>query len=139
MPDKPPAAARRKVFDARTTQPTEAAAARPEEFTANHVARETWHEQRRVLRQTKSRPILAEFRRWLEAAKRQVLPKSPMGEAIGDVLPRWESFVRYCEAGFLAIDNNLSERMLRPCAVGRLDLRGATAAARRRPCSTASS
>lgn len=128
--------ARRKFFDARTVQPTEAAcalaflarlyavekeaaAARPDDFSTNRIAREAWHEQRRVLRQTKSLPILAEFRRWLEAATRQVLPKSPMGEAIGYVLPRWEGFVRYCEAGFLAIDNNLSERMLRPCAVGR--------------------
>ena len=96
-----------------------AAADRPDDFRTNRVARETWHEQRRALRQAKSLPILAEFRRWLEAAKRQVLPKSPMGEAIGYVLPRWEGFVRYCEAGFLAIDNNLSERMLRPCAIGR--------------------
>jgi transposase len=128
--------ARRKFFEARTTQPgealsalafiarlyaveKEAAAARPEDFSTNRAARETWHEQRRAMRQAKSLPILAEFRCWLEAAKRQVLPKSPVGEAIGYVLPRWEGFVRYCEAGFLAIDNNLSERMLRPCAIGR--------------------
>jgi transposase len=128
--------ARRKFFDARTTQPSEAlsalafvarlyavekeaAAARPEDFPTNRAAREAWHEQRRALRQTKSLPILAEFHRWLEAARRQVLPKSPVGEAIGYVLPRRDGFTRYCEAGFLAIDNNLSERMLRPCAIGR--------------------
>jgi hypothetical protein len=29
------------------------------------------------------------------------------------------AFVRYCEDGALAIDNNLSERTLRPCAIGR--------------------
>ena len=27
--------------------------------------------------------------------------------------------VRYCESGILSIDNILSERMIRPCAVGR--------------------
>jgi transposase len=128
--------ARRKFFDARTVQPTEAAcalaflarlyavekeaaAACPDDFRTNRIAREAWHEQRRALRQAKSLPILAEFHRWLESAKRQVLPKSPMGEAVGYVLPRWEGFTRYCEEGFLAIDNNLSERMLRPCAIGR--------------------
>jgi transposase len=27
--------------------------------------------------------------------------------------------VRYCEDGEVSIDNNLSERMIRPCAIGR--------------------
>ena len=39
--------------------------------------------------------------------------------AIGYVLPRWEGLTRYCEDGALAIDNNLSERMVRPIAIGR--------------------
>ena len=42
-----------------------------------------------------------------------------MGQAIHYVLPRWDGFVRYCEDGALAIDNNLAERTLRPCAIGR--------------------
>ena len=32
---------------------------------------------------------------------------------------RWEAFRRYCSDGQLAIDNNLAERALRPCAIGR--------------------
>jgi hypothetical protein len=35
------------------------------------------------------------------------------------VLPRWSGFRRHCEEGFFAIDKNLSEGMLRPCAIGR--------------------
>jgi transposase len=35
------------------------------------------------------------------------------------VLPRWEGLTRYCDDGALAIDNNLAERTLRPCAIGR--------------------
>lgn len=130
--------ARRKFFEARTVQPTESACALaflarlyaveqeaathcPEDVRTNRAAREAWHERRRALRQAKSLPILAEFRRWLEAAAASdnVLPKSPVGEAIRYVLPRWEGFTRYCEDGRLAIDNNLAERMLRPCAIGR--------------------
>lgn len=38
---------------------------------------------------------------------------------IGYVLPRWDGLTRYCEDGALAIDNNLSERMVRPVAIGR--------------------
>lgn len=66
-----------------------------------------------------SLPVLAEFKTWLETTQHLVLPKSPVGQAIGYVLPRWEGLTRYCQDGCLAIDNNLSERMIRPCAIGR--------------------
>jgi hypothetical protein len=78
-----------------------------------------WNRERQRVRQRESLPILAEFKKWLEAAQHKVLPKSPVGQAIGYVLPRWEGLMRYCEDGCLAIDNNLSERMIRPCAIGR--------------------
>ena len=48
-----------------------------------------------------------------------LLPKSPVGQALQTVLPRWDGLVRYCENGSLSIDNNLSERMVRPVAIGR--------------------
>jgi len=32
---------------------------------------------------------------------------------------QWDAWQRYCEAGFLSIDNNVSERMVKPCAMGR--------------------
>jgi hypothetical protein len=35
------------------------------------------------------------------------------------VLPRWDGLAHYCENGALSIDNNLSERMIRPVAIGR--------------------
>ena len=73
----------------------------------------------RALRQERALPLLTEFRAWLVALTGRVLPKSPFGQAVHYVLPRWEGFVRYCEDGALAIDNNLSERTLRPCAIGR--------------------
>ncbi len=48
-----------------------------------------------------------------------MLPKSPVGRAIQYALPRWDGLIRYCEDGMLSIDNNLSERMVRPVAIGR--------------------
>ena len=42
-----------------------------------------------------------------------------MGEAIGYVLNNWAALVRYTEAGFLAIDNNVSEREMKRIAIGR--------------------
>ena len=86
---------------------------------ANASIRQEWFEQRLQLRQTHSRPVLKQFYEWLADTQLHVLPKSPIGEAIRYVLPRWASFVRYCGDGRLPIDNNLSERSLRPCAIGR--------------------
>ena len=43
-------------------------------------------EARRALRQQRSVPILEELFAWLEGVRGQVLPKSPMGEAIGYAL-----------------------------------------------------
>ena len=49
----------------------------------------------------------------------QALPKSACGQAIGYALNNWEALARYLEQGYLAIDNNLSERTLRTIALGR--------------------
>jgi hypothetical protein len=42
-----------------------------------------------------------------------------MGEAIGYALNNWAALVRYTEAGFLAIDNNVAEREMKRIAIGR--------------------
>ena len=64
-------------------------------------------------------PIPEQFHQWLEAERPQVLPKSPMGEALGYALHNWTALVRYTEAGFLAIDNNVAEREMKWVAIGR--------------------
>jgi hypothetical protein len=48
-----------------------------------------------------------------------VLPKSPTAEALGYALNNWAALVRYTEAGFLAIDNNVAEREMKRIAIGR--------------------
>jgi transposase len=128
--------ARRKFFEARTVQPEPAHRAlayigrlygveRAAQDMADRTPQNTeqawrdWHVRRLELRQSQSRSVLAEFHTWLQEAQWQVLPKSPVGRAIGYVLPRWDGLTRYCEDGALAIDNNLSERMVRPVAIGR--------------------
>src|SRR5438132_5731672 len=75
--------------------------------------------QRQQMRQDLAVPILETFRRWLEAQRPEVLPKSPLGEAFGYALNNWTALVRYTEAGFLAIDNNVAEREMKQIAIGR--------------------
>ncbi len=48
-----------------------------------------------------------------------MLPKSPIGAAIGYARSNWVALNRYTEAGFLEIDNNASERAVKPVAIGR--------------------
>jgi transposase len=74
---------------------------------------------RRALRQEKSVPILTDIETYLKREQKSVLPKSPIGEAIGYALNNWSALIRYCEDGDLEIDNNGAERSLRPVAIGR--------------------
>ena len=48
-----------------------------------------------------------------------VLPRSPLGEAIGYVQNQWETLKRFLDDGRIEIDNNAAQRALRPIAVGR--------------------
>ena len=76
-------------------------------------------EQRQQLRRQGAEPILAKLKTWLGEQKPKALPKSQLGAAIGYALNNWEALGRYLEQGYLAIDNNLSERTLRAIALGR--------------------
>jgi len=114
--------ARRKFFEAKESQPREAhlvLAFIARLYDIEGGAKSLSAKARRELRQERSLEVLTEFHTWLTALAGRVLPKSPVGQAIHYVLPRWEGLTRYCEDGALAIDNNLAERTLRPCAIGR--------------------
>lgn len=70
-------------------------------------------------RQNHAKPILAEFKCWLDKTNARVLPKSSLGNAISYTLNQWEYLVNYCLDGKLEIDNNAIERMIKPFALGR--------------------
>jgi transposase len=114
--------ARRKFFEAKEAHPEDAHRALA--FIAllydvEREAKELEPQRRLKMRRARSLSILDRFQTWLVARQADVLPKSPFGQAIGYVLPRWDGLTRYCEDDELSIDNNLSERMIRPCAIGR--------------------
>jgi hypothetical protein len=71
------------------------------------------------LRQAQSAPVLETMHAWLKKEQQDVLPKSPMGQAIGYALNHWEALTRYANHGFLAIDNNWAEREMKKVAIGR--------------------
>jgi transposase len=74
---------------------------------------------RREVRQSRARPLLEDFRIWLEKSLRQLSPKSETAAAIRYALSRWRALSRYVDDGLLEIDNNAAERALRCVALGR--------------------
>ena len=76
-------------------------------------------EQRYALRQREAKPLLAQFKVWLEASWPTVLPQSPLGKAIQYCLKRWSGLIRYIEDGRLEIDNNLTEQQIKPLVIAR--------------------
>lgn len=114
--------ARRKFYDARTSDPARAHAALAwvrKLYDIEDQAKPLDDAECAALRQTQAVPLLESFRAWLEEQQAAALPKSPMGQAIRYALSNWQALTRYPEAGFLSIDNNLSERTLRAVAIGR--------------------
>jgi transposase len=114
--------ARRKFYEARGSDASrshQALAYYRQLYELERQAKDFSDAQRLQMRQELSLPILEQLRQWLLAQRPEVLPKSPMGEAIAYALNNWVALRRYTEADFLAIDNNVAEREMKRIAVGR--------------------
>lgn len=114
--------ARRKCFDARTSDPGRAheALARIRALYAVEDAGKCLDDAGRLaVRRERSVPLLERLGAWLEEQARIVLPKSPIGGAIGYARSNWAALNRFTEAGYLSIDDNASERAVKPVALGR--------------------
>ncbi len=76
-------------------------------------------DERRAVRQERSRPLLDALHSWLEQTISTLSQKSATAKAIRYALSRWEALGRYCDDGRIEIDNNAAERALRCVALGR--------------------
>jgi transposase len=76
-------------------------------------------DERRQVRQARSRPLLDAMHDWLEASLAKLSKKSDTSAAIRYALALWEALVRFCDDGRIEIDNNAVERALRCVAIGR--------------------
>lgn len=70
-------------------------------------------------RQTKAKPVLDEFKRWLDLKIEEVPPKSLLGKAIGYALNQWHRLIVYVETSHVTPDNNMAENSIRPFVIGR--------------------
>jgi len=121
--------ARRKVFESMDRDPDRAmillalirqlydvedeiAAAECSDAAARHLLALT-------LRQEKSRVVMGRIEEHVERYRVDVVPKSPMGKALGYIHNQWTPLSRFLSDGAIPIDNNAVERQIRPIAVGR--------------------
>ena len=76
-------------------------------------------EERFAGRNVRSREILDKMRIWLDKMEAQVLPKSALGGAITYCRNQWNKLTTFLLDGRLEIDNNRSERAIKPFVIGR--------------------
>jgi transposase len=113
---------RREFFDARHNQPREVhyvLGLIAQLYDVEDEVRGRSDGERLAARQARSLPVLKRLGEYLREQQGLALPKSQFGNAINYALNQWEALLLYAADGRLEIDNNSSERTLRPCAIGR--------------------
>jgi len=76
-------------------------------------------DERRAVRQEKSKPILDELEPWLRGKLDLISQKTKLAEAIRYALSRWQGLTRFVDDGRIEIDSNVVERAIRPIALNR--------------------
>ena len=115
--------ARRKFFDLNQAQPhsvaQEGLARFAQWYAIEAEARELTSGQRAERRQTQTRPLVDDMRRWLLATRTNMANGSSTARAIDYSLKRWVALTRFIEAGDRPIDNNVIENAIRPICIGK--------------------
>ncbi len=115
--------ARRKIFEARTSDPLLASrflAGYQELYDIEDRGKTLSPAEREALRVAEARPVWQRLRELLdgEAASR-VLPKDKFAEALGYLQNQWDALQVYLGDGRLPIDNNETEQLMKQVAIGR--------------------
>jgi transposase len=76
-------------------------------------------EARLQLRQREAKPIFMEVGQLIATLRKDVLPKSPLGQALNYAENQWPAMARYLEVPQAELDNNSIEHSLRAVVLGR--------------------
>ena len=79
-------------------------------------------DERKAIRQDKTKPIADALHQWLTQQRQKVPDGSATAKAIDYSLKRWAALMRFIDDGDLPIDNNWVENQIRPIAIGRNEL-----------------
>lgn len=88
-------------------------------FAVERKLRDAAPDERYKARLTHSRPVLDAFWTWLNYQSPRVLPKSAFGQAISYCRKQWNKLTAFLQDGRLELDNNRSERSIKPFVIGR--------------------
>jgi transposase len=76
-------------------------------------------EERRAVRQARTRPLVEALDAWLGAQKERLSGSSKMGEAVRYILNGWGPLTVFLDDGRVEMDSNRVENMIRPHALTR--------------------
>ena len=81
--------------------------------------RGTTAENRRAVRQLRSRPLVEAMKTWLTEQLGRISGRSALAQAIRYALNHWDGLVLFLDDGRVELDTNTVERAIRPVALGR--------------------
>jgi transposase len=92
-----------------------------QQLRAEHERRGEALSMERVLelRQSKSKPVLEQFKSWVEELLPGTPPKSALGQALSYTRNQWDKLARYLEHPEVPAHNNYAEQQIKQFAVGR--------------------
>jgi transposase len=76
-------------------------------------------EERRAVRQDRTRPLLADLQAWLRQKLLLISQKTKLAEAIRYTQSHWVGLTRFVDDGRIEMDTNIVERSIRPIALNR--------------------
>jgi transposase len=88
-------------------------------FAIERDLKDSTPDERYTIRLERSRPVLDAFSVWLRTQRSRVLPKSAFGKAITYCRNQWDKLEAFMKDGRLELDNNRSERSIKPFVIGR--------------------
>jgi transposase len=114
---------RREFFDLAKNAPapiaTEALKRIAEFYQIEAEIRGRSADQRKAVRQQKTKPLVEALKTWLEQTLIRVPGGSTIAKAIRYTLNQWEGLTRFLDDGRIEIDSNTVERAMRPVALTR--------------------
>ena len=70
-------------------------------------------------RKTEVKPLLDDFKKWLDDKAQKIRPMSDTGKAIRYTIGQWSKIRKYLDCSELTPDNNAAERSIKPFVLGR--------------------
>ncbi|MGZ0171141.1 MAG: IS66 family transposase [Planctomycetales bacterium] len=91
-------------------------------FDLEDKLRELSDDARHVQRQLRSRPLLQEFKNWMDQQLATLRPRYDLRRAINYMTTRSECFERFLNFGDIPFDNNGSEQAVKNPMIGKKEL-----------------